>query len=838
MISTADFLQAETNLAIDLDGDGKTGFSFSATKTVGTVQFGSTQLGYALFNGSNPLLAITNAGAVATEAGGWSALAAAAAGNGYELYWKNSNGTYAKWILNSSAALTRGFVISTADFLQAETNLATDLDGDGKTGFSFSAVKTIGTVQFGSSQLGYALKNNNNPLLAITNAGAVATEAGGWSALAASAAGNGYELYWKNYNGTYAKWILNSSAALTSGLLISTADFLQAETNLATDLDGDGKIGFSFSAAKTIGTVQFGSSQLGYALKNNNNPLLAITNAGAVATEAGGWSALAAAAAGNGYELYWKNSSGTYAKWILNSSAALTSGFVISTADFLQAETNLATDLDGDGKTGFSFSAAKTIAAVQFGSSQLGYALKNGNNPLLSVTNAGAVATEAGGWSALAAAAAGDGYELYWKNSNGTYAKWILNSSAALTSGFVISTADFLQAETNLAIDLDGDGKTGFSFSATKTVGTVQFGSTQLGYALFNGSNPLLAITNAGAVATEAGGWSALAAAAAGNGYELYWKNSNGTYAKWILNSSAALTRGFVISTADFLQAESNLAADLDADGIIGLTFTPSPSSTSTIYSGSFTTPNEVDSYSVDVAPRTIISASITTPSQQSLYPRINLFDASSSLLKGPLTYAKDFADLGMFDLITGKATLKVDTQTGFLGDYELNLSFINREAVKNEVVSLTNAQRLQAGLNPLTRNLLLESAAQAHVADMDASNRYLAHTGSNGSDPVTRIAATGYKGGWVDLGNGQLRTISSENAAAGQKTPAEVVDAWMNSPGHRAAILDPYTKEIGIGFEFDNEVGDITAQGYKAGTTYWVQNFGYPWQTGMQVWF
>jgi uncharacterized protein YkwD len=266
--------------------------------------------------------------------------------------------------------------------------------------------------------------------------------------------------------------------------------------------------------------------------------------------------------------------------------------------------------------------------------------------------------------------------------------------------------------------------------------------------------------------------------------------------------------------------------------------FPPSPSSTSTIYSGSFATPNEVDSYSVNVAPGTIISASITTPSQQSLYPLINLFDASSSLLKGSLAYDRDFADLGMFDLITGNATLQVGTQTGFLGDYELKISFINREAVKNEVVSLTNAQRLQAGLNPLTRNQLLESAAQAHVADMDASNRYLAHTGSNGSDPVTRIAATGYKGGWVDLGNGQLRTISSENAAVGYMTPAEVVNAWMNSAGHRAAILDPYTKEIGIGFEFDNEVGDITDQSYKIGTTYWVQNFGYPWQTGMQVWF
>lgn len=89
-----------------------------------------------------------------------------------------------------------------------------------------------------------------------------------------------------------------------------------------------------------------------------------------------------------------------------------------------------------------------------------------------------------------------------------------------------------------------------------------------------------------------------------------------------------------------------------------------------------------------------------------------------------------------------------------------------------------------------------------------------------------------------MDLGNGQLRTISSENAAAGQQTPAEVVNAWMNSPGHRASIMDPYTKEIGIGFEVDNEAGTIPNQPYGLGSTYWVQTFGYPWQPGMQVWF
>ena len=211
-----------------------------------------------------------------------------------------------------------------------------------------------------------------------------------------------------------------------------------------------------------------------------------------------------------------------------------------------------------------------TVAGVNLGRLQLGYALNNGSGTPISITSAGAIATDAGGWTALAAAATGNGYDLYWKNTNGMVAKWILNGSAELTSAFVISTADFLQAERSLGTDLDGDGNTGFSFSVAKTIGSVQFGSSQFGYALKNGSNPLLSITNVGAIATEAGGWRALAAAAVGNGYDLYWKNSNGMVAKWILNGSAELTSAFVISTADFFQAETNLAADLDADGKTG----------------------------------------------------------------------------------------------------------------------------------------------------------------------------------------------------------------------------------------------------------------------------
>jgi uncharacterized protein YkwD len=72
------------------------------------------------------------------------------------------------------------------------------------------------------------------------------------------------------------------------------------------------------------------------------------------------------------------------------------------------------------------------------------------------------------------------------------------------------------------------------------------------------------------------------------------------------------------------------------------------------------------------------------------------------------------------------------------------------------------------------------------------------------------------------------MRTISSENAASGYTSAAQVVQAWMKSSGHRAAIMDPATKEIGVGFDYDNETG----------TTYWLQNFGHPWAAGMTSWF
>ncbi|MFF9197659.1 sigma-70 family RNA polymerase sigma factor [Streptomyces sp. NPDC014779] len=118
------------------------------------------------------------------------------------------------------------------------------------------------------------------------------------------------------------------------------------------------------------------------------------------------------------------------------------------------------------------------------------------------------------------------------------------------------------------------------------------------------------------------------------------------------------------------------------------------------------------------------------------------------------------------------------------------------------QVIDLTNAERAKAGCGPLTAHPLLTRAAQGHSDDMAARN-FFDHTNPDGADPGDRVTATGYQ--WSTYG---------ENIAKGQRTPAEVMDAWMNSPGHRANILNCSFKEIGIGI-------------HDAGGPYWTQVFG-----------
>lgn len=124
-------------------------------------------------------------------------------------------------------------------------------------------------------------------------------------------------------------------------------------------------------------------------------------------------------------------------------------------------------------------------------------------------------------------------------------------------------------------------------------------------------------------------------------------------------------------------------------------------------------------------------------------------------------------------------------------------------KSIESQVITLTNQERANNGLKPLTANWELSRVARYKAMDMRDKN-YFSHTSPTYGDPFTMMKNFGI-----------TYTAAAENIAAGQATPQAVVQAWMNSAGHRANILNATYTEIGVGY----------AQGgsYK---TYWSQMF------------
>jgi uncharacterized YkwD family protein len=106
------------------------------------------------------------------------------------------------------------------------------------------------------------------------------------------------------------------------------------------------------------------------------------------------------------------------------------------------------------------------------------------------------------------------------------------------------------------------------------------------------------------------------------------------------------------------------------------------------------------------------------------------------------------------------------------------------------QVIELTNRERARAGLPALKLDAQLSSVAQKKSEDMQ-QNHYFSHTSPTYGSPFDMMRDFGvtYK-------------TAGENIAQGQRTPQEVVTAWMNSPGHRANILNRQFTHIGVGFE------------------------------------
>lgn len=122
----------------------------------------------------------------------------------------------------------------------------------------------------------------------------------------------------------------------------------------------------------------------------------------------------------------------------------------------------------------------------------------------------------------------------------------------------------------------------------------------------------------------------------------------------------------------------------------------------------------------------------------------------------------------------------------------KINIPTVNQEIrnFEQEVIRLTNVERQKAGLKPLTEDWELSRVARHKSNDM-AQNNYFSHTSPTYGSPFNMMKAYGI-----------TYRAAGENIAKGQRTPQQVVNAWMNSSGHRANILNANFTHIGVGYD------------------------------------
>ncbi|MDT0434916.1 MULTISPECIES: CAP domain-containing protein [Streptomyces] len=123
--------------------------------------------------------------------------------------------------------------------------------------------------------------------------------------------------------------------------------------------------------------------------------------------------------------------------------------------------------------------------------------------------------------------------------------------------------------------------------------------------------------------------------------------------------------------------------------------------------------------------------------------------------------------------------------------------------AAEAEVLRLVNEERAKVGCSAVAANSALTGLAEDFSQAMAAQD-FFDHTDPSGATPWDRAAALG------------ISNLGGENIARGQADPAAVMEAWMNSPGHKANILNCDFKTLGVGVQFGS------------GGPWWTQDFGY----------
>ena len=230
-----------------------------------------------------------------------------------------------------------------------------------------------------------------------------------------------------------------------------------------------------------------------------------------------------------------------------------------------------------------------------------------------------------------------------------------------------------------------------------------------------------------------------------------------------------------------------------------------------------------ITSYAAAPAQNTTSTSASTTVKKTTAPTKVALNKTSATLVKGKsltlkatLTPAKATTKLSWSSSDTkvatvnqsgnvtavkkGTATITVKTSNGKKATCKVTV-ITHNEALENEVIKLVNAERTKRGLSKLTTNSKMAAASDKRAKEISTK---FSHTRPNGKSCFTVFAEFGIKTGYA-----------GENIAYNYSSAAkDVVNMWMNSPGHKDNILNSKFKTIGVGLYV------------KEGRYYWVQLF------------
>ena len=197
------------------------------------------------------------------------------------------------------------------------------------------------------------------------------------------------------------------------------------------------------------------------------------------------------------------------------------------------------------------------------------------------------------------------------------------------------------------------------------------------------------------------------------------------------------------------------------------------------------------------------LSSTSVLAADQMYYSNFNIYDMFSN-------YSSYFYDnYAQADTYSQEAPVNYEARTRQAPSNERAANETRTTAAKapsssnyeRRVAELVNVERQKNGLGPLTFDSSISNVARIKSKDM-SDNNYFAHQSPNYGSAADMLTQ-----------NGIRYSAWGENIAAGQRTPEEVVRAWMNSPGHRANILGSHFTRIGVGY-------------VNSGRPYWTQMF------------